>query len=320
MHANDYAKEAMENHDIQIKRVWDDNVERGKQWAKELGVPFEENIDTVLKDSDIDAIIVTTSTNLHTEIILKACQYKKHIFTEKVLALSVEENEEIWKAKMESNVQLMVSLPRLTEKEFLCAEDVLKKGWLGSVTMIRCRLAHDGAVIPDGVEKGWLPDRFFDKQLAGGGSLVDLGAHPIYLTNRLMGNPISVYAHLQSISDQYEVDDSAVVTVEYESGAIGIIETSFLSHGSPFQLELYGTEGTLLAEDGKVKIKCMQYEDDGWLELEAPKQVASPMKQWVDAIQTNSTPTITKDDFLQLTVINQAASLSHKQKKRVEIR
>lgn len=297
MHADDYAKEAMENPDIQIKKVWDDNAERGKQWAKELDVPFEENIDNVIKDDDIDAIIVTTSTNLHPEIILKACQYKKHIFTEKVLAFSVEESEEIWKAKSESNVQLMVSLPRLTEKEFLCAEEVLEKGWLGNVTMIRCRLAHDGAVIRGGEERGWLPDRFYDKQMAGGGALVDLGAHPIYLTNRLMGHPISVYAHLQSISNQYEVDDSAVVTVEYESGAIGIIETSFLSHGSPFQLELYGTEGTFLAEEGKVKIKRRQQQDDGWLELNAPKQVASPMKQWADAIQTNSTPTITKDDF-----------------------
>ncbi|GLO68207.1 MULTISPECIES: Gfo/Idh/MocA family oxidoreductase [Oceanobacillus] len=320
MHADDYAKEALENPDIQIKKVWDDNVERGEQWAKELDVPFEENIDKVMKDDDIDAIIVTTSTNLHTEILLKACQHNKHIFTEKVLALSVKESEEIWKAKLKYNVQLMVSLPRLTEKEFLCAEEAVEKGWLGNLTMIRCRLAHDGAVIPDGEEFGWLPDRFYDKQRAGGGALVDLGAHPIYLTNRLMGKSISVYAHLQSISDQYEVDDSAVVTVEYESGALGIIETSFLSHGSPFQLQLYGTEGTLLAEDGKVKIKRKQYQDDKWLELEAPKQIASPMKQWADAIQKNSTPTITKDDFLQLTVINQAADLSHKQKKRVEIR
>ncbi|MFS0749743.1 Gfo/Idh/MocA family protein [Oceanobacillus sp. 1P07AA] len=320
VHADDYAKEAMENTDMQIKKVWDDSIERGKQWANELGVSFEENIDNVMKDDDIDAIIVTTSTNLHPEIIRKACQYKKHIYTEKVLALTVEESEEIWKAKLESNVQLMVSLPRLTEKEFLCAEDVVEKGLLGKITMIRCRLAHDGAVTRGGEKIGWLPDRFYDKQLAGGGALVDLGAHPIYLTNRLMGNPTSVYAHLQSLSDQYEVDDSAVVTVEYESGAIGIIETSFLSHGSPFQLELYGTEGTFLAEEGKVKIKRKQHQDDGWLELEAPKQVASPMKQWVDAIQTNSTPTITKEDFLQLTVINQAAALSHKQKKRVEIR
>lgn len=320
MHADDYAKEALENLDIQIKKVWDDNVERGEQWAKELDVPFEENIDKVMKDDDIDAIIVTTSTNLHTEILLKACQHNKHIFTEKVLALSVKESEEIWKAKLKYNVQLMVSLPRLTEKEFLCAEEAVEKGWLGNLTMIRCRLAHDGAVIPDGEEFEWLPDRFYDKQRAGGGALVDLGAHPIYLTNRLMGKSISVYAHLQSISDQYEVDDSAVVTVEYESGALGIIETSFLSHGSPFQLQLYGTEGTLLAEDGKVKIKRKQYQDDKWLELEAPKQITSPMKQWADAIQKNSTPTITKDDFLQLTVINQAADLSHKQKKRVEIR
>ncbi|BAC15426.1 hypothetical protein [Oceanobacillus iheyensis HTE831] len=63
-----------------------------------------------MKDIDIDAIIVTTSTNLHTEIILKACQYKKHIFTEKVLALSVEENEEIWKAKMESEDGIQCSV------------------------------------------------------------------------------------------------------------------------------------------------------------------------------------------------------------------
>ncbi|WP_347835642.1 Gfo/Idh/MocA family oxidoreductase [Gracilibacillus sp. JCM 18860] len=108
------------------------------------------------------------------------------------------------------------------------------------------------------------------------GALIDLGAHPIYLTNRLAGPARSLSAMLQSTSDQYDVDDNSVVLVEYESGAIGILETSFLSSGSPFQLELYGTEGTLLVEEQSVRLKT----DTDWVDVTDTVYEPMPMEQW----------------------------------------
>ncbi|MGM7723030.1 Gfo/Idh/MocA family protein [Metabacillus sp. Hm71] len=317
VHADDYARQASENENVSIKIVWDENGERGKKWAEKLDVPFEADLLKVLQNPEIDAVIVDTPTNLHKEVIILAAKHKKHIFTEKVLAFTVQDCDEIFSAIKENNVKLMVSLPRLTEDYYIFAQETIDKGLLGRLTSIRCRLAHNGAVPFEGNPTGWLPGHFFHKEECGGGSFIDLGAHPIYLTNRLAGPAKAVTARLQNTLG-YEVDDNAVAVIEYESGALGTLETGFLSNGSPFQLELYGTEGTLLIEDHSVRVKSKQL-GDGWIIPEQlPESLQSPMVQWVNNIVGNIEPSITDEDIRNLTLINQAASLSNEQKRRVE--
>lgn len=316
VHADDYAREAKANENISIQLVWDEDAARGEQWAKELGVPFEADLQAVLSNSSIDAIIVSTPTNLHKDIIIEAANNKKHIFTEKVLAFTSKDVEEIYEAVEANGVQLMVSLPKLTDSYFLYAENALKEGKLGKLTTIRCRFAHNGAVGPEGSKTGWLPERFFNKEQAGGGALMDLGAHPIYLTNRLAGNASAVQARLQE-TNGLGVDDNAAVLVDYESGALGIIETSFLSHGSPFQLELYGTKGSVLIEEGQIRLNSSEGNEQ--VSADSLESLPMPMAQWVDSITNGKTPSITKDDVVRLTSINEAAAKSHAEKKRIEL-
>jgi scyllo-inositol 2-dehydrogenase (NAD+) len=318
VHADDYARQAKNNENITIKVVWDEIAERGNKWAKELGVPFEKDLIKVLEDPEIDSVIVDTPTNLHKEIITLAAKHKKHIFTEKVLAFTVRDCEEIFTVIKENEVKLMVSLPRLTENYYLYAQDVLDKGLVGKLTSIRCRCAHNGAVPLEGNPNGWLPKHFFNKEECGGGALIDLGAHPIYLTNRLAGSAKAVTARLQKTLG-YDVEDNAVVIVEYESGVLGTLETGFLSNGSPFQLELYGTEGTLLIEDQNIRLKSKQL-GEGWkVPEQLPVGLSMPLNQWVSDILVNAKPTLDENDFLNLTIINQAASLSNEQGRRIEI-
>ncbi|AXI10306.1 gfo/Idh/MocA family oxidoreductase [Oceanobacillus zhaokaii] len=320
VHADDYAKEAGANEQLNIVQVWDEDPERGEVWAGELGVPFEKDLEAVLSNSDVDAVIVTTPTSMHTEVIAAAAKHKKHIYTEKVLAFTIEDCKKIFDAVEENDVKMMVSLPRLTESDYLYANQAIENGWLGELTTIRCRLAHNGGVAADGSEQGWLPVRFYDKEKTGGGSLIDLGAHPIYLTNRLAGPVQAVYARLQPQISK-DVDDSAAVIVEYHSGAIGIIETGFLSHGSPFQLELYGTEGTIMLKDGEVSLNSIHVDNNRLVEIEGNGADSfTPMEQWVADIDSDNPPVITKEDVMNLTVINQAAVLSNTQGRRVEIR
>jgi scyllo-inositol 2-dehydrogenase (NAD+) len=319
VHADDYARQAGNNESISIKLVWDEELERGEKWAKELEVPFERDLQAVMRRSDIDAVIVSTPTNLHKEVILSAAKNGKHIFTEKVLALSLADCDEIYKAVEDANVHLMVSLPRLTENYYLYAQQVVDKGLLGNISFIRCRLAHNGAVPHNASSTGWLPAHFFKEEQCGGGALIDLGAHPIYLTNRLAGKAVSVSAKLQKTLG-LEVEDNAVVLVEYESGALGTLETSFLSHSSPFQLELYGTEGALLIEDSNIRLKSSLNDRAGWATPdELPSALPMPMVQWIRAIQNNVRETITKEDVSNLTLINEAAALSSKEGRAVSV-
>jgi len=317
VHAEDYARQANQNEHIQINVVWDENIERGQEWAKKLAVPFEIDLMKVLTNPRIDAVIVDTPTNLHKEIIILAAENKKHIFTEKVLAFTVQDCQEIYEAVNKNQVKLMVSLPRLTESYYLYAEQVLNEGRLGKLTSIRCRLAHNGAVPLEGNPNGWLPKHFFNKEECGGGAFIDLGAHPIYLSNRLAGPVKAVTARLQPQSEE-NVDVNSVAIIEYENGALGIIETGFLSSGSPFQLELYGTEGALLIEDDKIRLKSKQL-GEGWHTPDTlPTALQLPMEQWINSIIGGEIPTITENDVQGLTLVNQSAILSQNQGRRVE--
>lgn len=319
VHAAEYAEHAMGNENMEITHVWDENEIRGREWADELGVGFERNIEAIFANPEIDAVIVDTPTSMHRDVIINAAESGKHIFTEKVLAITVEDGEAILEAVEKNGVKLMVSLPRLTADYYLYAQKVVDEGLLGKLTTIRCRVAHNGAVPSKDSPHGWLPKHFFSMEECGGGAFIDLGAHPIYLTNRLGGQAAAVTARLQQTLG-YEVDDNAVAIVEYVSGAIGILETGFVAHGSPFQLQLYGTAGTLLIEDKKVRIFSNLMEE-GWHEVkDLPAPLIMPMDQWVEEILTGQTPSISKQDGFNLTLINHAARLSHDQGRRVEIK
>ncbi|MBX0359318.1 Gfo/Idh/MocA family protein [Halobacillus sp. Nhm2S1] len=318
VHAVDYAREASENPAIHISKVWDEDIERGKMWAEELGVPFDDDLKQVLSDPEIDGVILTSPTNLHKEIIMAAAHHGKHIYTEKVLSLSRTDDKEIFSSIEGAGVNFMISLPRLTSDYYLYAQKVVDEGVLGTVNMIRCRVAHNGAVPNDDHPNGWLPERFFDKDQCGGGTLIDLGAHPIYLANRLAGKPKAVSARLHSLTGR-GVDDHSVATVEYDSGILAVLESSFVSSGSPFQLEIYGTDGTLMVEGSKVRIKSRTHGMNEWTCPELPAPIHSPLQQWVDDILNQEEPTIKKEDALQLTAVNEAAALSHKQNMRITI-
>ncbi|MBM7551512.1 Gfo/Idh/MocA family protein [Thalassobacillus pellis] len=317
VHAEDYAAQAARHPELKIQVVWDEDTERGKAWAEKLGVPFEEDLNTIWKDNGIDGVIVDTPTSVHRDILLEAANHGKHIFTEKVLALTVKECDEIQEAVRKNGIQLMVSLPRLTEPYYLYAQAAVDEGLLGDLTSIRCRMAHNGAVPTATHLNGWLPEHFFNESETGGGALIDLGAHPIYLLNRLAGKANAVTARLNTYY-QRGVDDQAVVIVEYQSGALGVIETGFVSSGSPFQLELYGTEGSLLIEEDKVRINSKKTREEGWhYPADLPEAQALPIEQWVDAILNNKEPSIQNEDARQLTWINEAAALSHEKESRI---
>lgn len=317
-HADDYAKSAQDNPRITIKKVWDEIPERGQQWAKELGVSYESDLSAILSDPSIDAVIVNAPTRMHKDIMIDAAKNKKHIFSEKVLAITLDECDQIFSAIENSGVKWMLSLPFLTEPYYLYAQDVLHRGLLGKLTSIRCRLAHDGAIPSKERPYGWVPEGFFSPEISGGGALIDLGAHPIYLTNRLVGPAKAVTARLTTIYG-FEVDDNAAALVEYESGVLGILEASFVSSNS-FLLELHGTEGILMMENGKTRIRSKHIKEEGWVvPTDIPERLLMPMEQWVSEIIDGTKTSITKEDAWRLTQINQAAAISHKEGRRIEL-
>jgi predicted dehydrogenase len=139
----------------------------------------------------------------------------------------------------------VVSLPRLYSGSTLAIQEIFERKLLGSVTQVRIRIAHDGALRTLQNPQGWLPSYFFNAQQTAGGAMIDLGSHPMYLLRFFLGMPESVSASYGYVTGR-EVEDNAVVVLRYAQGTIGIVESGFVNPFSPFTIEVHGTSGSLL--------------------------------------------------------------------------
>jgi 1,5-anhydro-D-fructose reductase (1,5-anhydro-D-mannitol-forming) len=239
VHAGDYARQAKQHPGAELVAVWDDDLALGRAGAEEFGVPFTNDLDALLARDDIDGVTITTPTSAHRDVMVKAANAGKHIFTQKLLAPTVAEAEEIVAAADANGVKLAVSLPRLAHGYAQAIREVIDNGQLGRLTYGRVRLSHDGAIARDGTE-GWLPQRFFDQKAAIGGALTDLGCHPVYLMQLFLGaDPETISATYRSVADR-GLEDNAVVIAGYADQKIGVIEAGFASP-NPFTIEVFGT-------------------------------------------------------------------------------
>ncbi|WP_054955554.1 Gfo/Idh/MocA family protein [Paenibacillus dakarensis] len=287
VHAWDYTKQAQEHKDTDIVAVWDEDPVRGKKAAEQLQVPFFENLDDMLALEDLDAVIVDAPTNRHREVMVAAAKAGKHIFTEKVVAPTLAETNEIVSEVEKQGVKLTVSLPRLNDGYTLAVQNVLKQGLLGRITYVRVRLSHGGAIA------GWLPGHFYNLEQCGGGALIDLGCHPMYLTRLFLGEDITGVSACFSYVTGKEVEDNAVATLHTASEAIGVVEAGFVNSHSPFTIEVHGTEGTLLfgtpEEKLLLKTNLLEGSNSEWTEVPLHDHRESAFHQWVHHILNDTT-------------------------------
>lgn len=281
VHAYDYARESDAHEDAEIVGVWDEVVGRGKLEAEARGVPFYESLEGVLSSPDADGVVVTTPTTAHREVLAAALRAGKHVFTEKAIAPTLRETQEIVAEAERAGITFAVSLPRLYAGYARAIREVIGGGMLGEVTHARVRVSHDGAVRTAEHPGGWLPAHFFEPIEAAGGVLTDFGCHPLYLLRLFLGMPESVSASYGYATGR-AVEDNAAVTLRYADGALGVAEASFLGSHSPFEVEVHGTGGSLLYGPPDERLLLRAAGSDGWAVLDLPPDGPSPFELWVD--------------------------------------
>ena len=303
VHAKGYGRHIVNHPDLEMTCIWDNDSDRGHSAASQFNVPFESDLETTLNRGDVDAVVVNATTNIHRDVILASVNHGKHVFTEKALAVNLADAQEITAAVLASDIKFMISLPSRTRPETLFAREAIDKGWLGDITLMRARVAHSAAL--DRWFKGgslW----FGDEELAGGGSLFDLGCHTVDIMRWFLGPPDSIVAKIQNYSSAYDIDDQAIAVAEFKSGAMGILDVSWLHRSGPNNIEIYGTEGYLgwQSTPGSLQIQSRKLKAEGIAGTITPDRLPSPqpmpMDQWVSAIETGAPMGITVEDGLNL--------------------
>ncbi len=291
VHFGGYVREFLSRGDCEIAVLWDPDENIAKEKAAEIGCKYTTDIDEFYA-MDFDAVMVCAATNIHKEVLIKAANAKKHIFTEKVLTSSYEDALEVEKAVKEAGIKFCISFPWRTRSDFLWIKEALDKEIIGTVTYMRMRNAHDG------VSRGWLPPSFLDPVPTCGGAMMDLGAHGMYLLNWIMGTPVkcsSVFTNCLCES----VEDNCVTVFSYENGAIGVSETGFVTGNNPFELEIAGTKGTILA--GGMFDKLCYNNGEGWVYPSLGKGSKSAINSFCDAIIEDTDTLFGIEDAVALT-------------------
>jgi len=305
VHANGYAEHVAKHAEAEIQCIWDDDPDRGKAAAEKFGAPLHDDLEAVVSSPEVDAVVINAPTSQHPEVIKAALEHGKHVFTEKALTVSTVDSDEIVRLVRDSGVKFMISLPSRTRSEILFMKQVLDKGLLGKITMMRARIAHMAAL------DKWFSGGsawFADEELAGGGALFDLGCHTTDVMRWFMGPPRSFIAKVQNFSQAYPIDDNSAAVIEFANGALGLLDTSWVHRAGPTPYEIYGTEGYMglnTWHGGGLYLDSTQLQADG---IEGtinprnlPEALPAPMDQWISAILHDTPMSIGVEDGRNLT-------------------
>ena len=234
---------------------------RHKLTAKHGGQVFD-SVEELLASSEVDAVCICTPTGHHARLSVEAARAGKHIVVEKPMALNLEEADAAIEAvessgvKMEVVSQLRYS-PALRRVRRAVEEGVLGRLVSGDVYMkfYRSQEYYDSG--------GWRGTWEMD----GGGALMNQGIHGIDVLQHVMGRPKSIHGIVKTlVRKNIEVEDTAAAVVEWECGALGVIQgTTSVYPGYPRRMEISGENGTIvMAEDALVSwdIEGQEVPDD----------------------------------------------------------
>ncbi|MEH7302303.1 Gfo/Idh/MocA family protein [Neobacillus drentensis] len=237
----------------EITALCDVNVDRAKETAEKHQIPhvFENYQDLF---SEVDAVCICTPNKFHAEISIAAFEAGVHVLCEKPMALSAEECEAMIAASKKADKVLAIAYHYRFMKESQAAKKAMQE--VGTPLVVRIQALRRRKV------PGW--GVFTNKDLQGGGSLIDYGCHLLDLALWLMGNPKqtmvsgTTYNTLSKMPNQvnqwgefdhetFDVDDHVTAYAQFENGASMLFETSWAANikDDKEHLSISGVDGGL---------------------------------------------------------------------------
>ena len=229
--------------------------QHGAQWTDDvvgwLGKPIA---------ASIDVVVVATPSGTHADLVVPALGAGKHVLVEKPLEIGLGGADRIIDAERRTGrVVGVVSQHRFdpaTERVIEAVAD----GRLGRLTSAIASCAW------------WRPQAYYDagqwrgtRDLDGGGAAMNQGIHMVDLLLAVMGEPVEVYARTGLLAHEgIEVEDTAVATVEFASGALGVVHaTTAAFPGLEGSLRIYGDHGSaVIVDDSLVYLGAGPVPDD----------------------------------------------------------
>ena len=239
--------DALKNiEDAKLAGVTDIYMESAKAFAQKNAVTVYESYEAMLEDGNIDAICICTPSGLHAEAAIKALEAGKHVVLEKPMALTVEDADAVNEAVKKSGCLLTVISQLRFSKDVQRIKTLVEAGAFGKLAFCDLYMKYwrDPSYYASSTWKGTFK---FD----GGGALMNQGIHGVDLLLYIAGNAAVSKGKVRTISHDIEVEDVAAAVLEFDNGALGVIEASTCAHqGFYRKIEIIGDQGyAILRED-----------------------------------------------------------------------
>lgn len=226
--------------------VCDISEEKAKKAALENGLSkWYTDAKTMFESESIDVCCVLVPSGLHHEIAILAAEHGIHVLCEKPLDVTEEAMAQMIDACRRNQVKLGGIFQRRTFSAAQETKRAIAEGRFGTVTIGDAYLKYyrDQAYYDSGEWRGtW--------KLDGGGALMNQGIHGIDLISWMMGGVHSVWARCEQLVWNTEVEDTAVISVKFKNGAIGVIEgTTSVFPGLDTVFSIGGSNGNVCFGD-----------------------------------------------------------------------
>ena len=204
--------------------------------VREHGCRAYASFEQVLADPEVDLVVLATPNSTHAEMAIRALRAGKHVVTDKVMCLTLDECDRMIAAAREAGRLLSVFQNRRWDGDYLTLRQLIAYGALGDVRWIE--MAWQGF----GAWGGWRGEAAM-----GGGKLYDLGAHLIDQICLLYPQAItSVYCRMHHDLAVTDTESQAMVVIGFDGGQTAVCDTSSLAAISKPRFHVFGTGGTFL--------------------------------------------------------------------------
>jgi len=214
--------------------------EEAKAFAQKWGIPkWTSDLAKAISDPETDIVVVGLPNNFHKKAVLLAAAAGKAVLCTKPLARNATEALEILEAVEKAGIFSGYLEDLVYTPKTLKSLASVKNGGVGKVLWVRSRESHSGP------HSAW----FWDKEIAGGGAIVDMGCHCIEIIRNFIGKnikPIEVMCVADTLVHPIAAEDSGIGLIRFENQAIGQFEVSWTFRGGmDLRDEVAGTEGTI---------------------------------------------------------------------------
>jgi len=216
----------------------DINAGAAKQFASDFACAESETLDAILNNKKIDVIFIATRHDSLGLIAKQALERGKNVFIEKPGGINNLVLQDVEKISKDSKLHLHVGYNHRHHRGIRKAIQMAHAGEMGRILFLRARYGHGGRV---GYNNEWRAD----KNLSGGGELIDQGTHLLDLSQAFLGTVTLEYGATPNYFWDMPVEDNAFIVVKNLAGSIGFLHASCTEWKNTFSLEVYGETGKL---------------------------------------------------------------------------